>query len=257
MFSLFPPRKASLSTQGRRDTPASRAGSSRAGSVRERSLSPIRSHRRVPTANDFPVPGDYEPFVVKARDQGLVSPAASSFSFSDNEPPPVHAFTPPSPTPSLSHAISTPRDDIEKDFMMQSSPRDVSRDALQSLKLLRMHQEREAAKKKSTTPYQEAFTYEEPKPALKDQVYNASVITVEVKTNVIVRCSHDSSDISLLTCSVRFRLETSICSSTSFHSTCRNAINDPRHPSSSPSIILPVYCSRALSTRPIFLQSML
>ena len=256
MFTLFPPRKASLSTQGRRDTPASRAGSSRAGSVRDRSLSPIRSHRRVPTANDFPVPGDYEPFAVKVRDQGLVSPAASSFSFSDNESPAVHAFTPPSPARSLSHAVSAPRNNMEKEVMMQAATRGAPVDASQMSAQIRASQEREMARKKSMY-YEDIFAYKEPSLEPKDQVYNTSVITVEVKTNVIVRSSRDAGEILLLTSEFPFRSGTSTSSSTSSRSTCLNATKDQRHPSSSPSITPPVYCSQGLSTLPTSSRSML
>ena len=187
MFTLFPPRKEPLSAQDRRDMPASRAGSSRAGSIRDRSVSPIRSsHRRVPTANDFPVPGDYQPFPVKVRDQGLVSPAPSSFSFQDNEPPPIHAITPPSPTPSFSHAVSTPRNDLEKEIMLQAITRGAPGDGLPTSIPTRTPQERDMARKKSMY-YQQVFSYREPNLMPKDRVYRDSVITVEVKTNVIVR----------------------------------------------------------------------
>lgn len=189
MFTLFPPRKASLCTYAQRDMPTSRASSSRGGSVRNRSLSPIRSHRRAPTANDFPVPGDYQPFAVKVRDQGLVSPAASSFSFSDNDPPPIHAFTPPSPTLSVSHAMSTPRNDMEKEFMLQAITRGAPADPIRISTPARTPQEREMTRKKSLY-YQEVNAYNESNLTPKDQVYNTSVITVEVKTNVIVRRCH-------------------------------------------------------------------
>lgn len=257
MFTLFPPKKESLSKQGRRDMPTSRAGSSKAGSVRERSLSPIRSHRRVPTANDFPVPGDYQPFAVKVRDQGLVSPAASSFSFTDNETlPPVHAFTPPSPTLSLSHAVSTPRNDFEKDIMLQTISRGVHEDGLPMSTPTRTPQEREIARKKSMY-YQEVFALREPNLTPTDRVHNTSVITVEVKTNVIVRESLHSFAIYLLTGNVNLRSGTSISFSTSFHNICRSATNGQPHLSLSLSITPLASCSQAPSILLTFLPSML
>ena len=159
----------------------------KAGSWRERSLSPIRSHRRTPTVNDFPVPGDYEPFAVKVRDQGLVSPAASSFSFPDNEPPLVHTISrPPSSSSSISHSVSTPRNDLEKELMLQGIVRGVPGICLPLSTPTRTPQERDIARKKSMH-YQEIFTHREPNLAPKERVYKDSVITVEVKTNVIVR----------------------------------------------------------------------
>ena len=183
---FFPPRKEPLAIRDKRAMPASRAGSSRAGSVRERSLSPIRTHRRAPTVNDFPIPGDYQPFPVKVRDQGLVSPAASSFSFQDNEPPPDHTISrPPSSSSSLSHSISTPRCDFEKESMLQTIIRGVPGDGLPLSTPTRTPQERDLAKKKSLY-YQEVFAHREPNLTPKERVYKDSVITVDVKTNVIV-----------------------------------------------------------------------
>ena len=172
--------------------PASKAGSSRAGSVRERSVSPIRSHRRGPTANDFPIPGDYQPFAVKVRDQGLVSPAASSFSFQDSESLPVHAISrPPSSSSSLSHTVSTPRHDLEKEAMLQAMCRGFPGEALPLSTPTRTPQERDVAKKKSMY-YQEVFAHREPSLTPTERIHKDSVITVDVRTNVIVGIALES-----------------------------------------------------------------
>lgn len=167
--------------------PGSRCGSSRAASLRDRSVSPARYHRRVPTINDFPVPGDYQHWAVKVRDQGLVSPSGSSFSFVDNDLSPIHYISaPPSPTLSLSHAVSTPRNDLEKEMVLQAFTRGAPGDVLPLSTPARTPHERDLARKRSRY-YQEVFASREPTLTPKDRIDKNSVITVEVKTNVKVR----------------------------------------------------------------------
>ncbi len=63
-------------------------------------VSTKNAHRRLPTVPDFSLPGS-QSFLVTRRDQGLVSPSTSSFSFPDDDQPP--------------HAISTPPDALENE----------------------------------------------------------------------------------------------------------------------------------------------
>ena len=229
--------------------PASKAGSSRAGSIDERSQSPVRSHRRAPTVNDFPIPGDYHPYAVKSRDQGLISPAASAFSFQDSDPLRFHAIgsRPSSPVPSLSYSVSTPRNDIEKELMMQDLYRGGVAESLPQSLPTRTPQERELARKRSIQHYQEVFALREPDLTPKDRIYKDSVITVEVKTNVIVSNILSSSQHEL---TVHERSEMNTSSSTNSPSTSPNATNAPPPPSSSPSITPPAFSSQAPSTPP-------
>ena len=137
--------------------------------VRPGTISPESVRAPPPTANDLPTPAG-QMFHVTKRDQGLVSPAQSSFSFPDEEEP---------------HAISTPRDYMEE----RAIARDVSRGApgdgsiLSSSNGTSLQQE---LRKKKSQFYTEVFSYREPHLTPKERVYKDSVITVEVKTNVIV-----------------------------------------------------------------------
>ncbi len=236
--------------------PLSKAGSSRAGSIDDRSQSPLRSHRRVPTANDFPVPGDYHPYAVKTRDQGVISPATSSYSFQDNDPLQFHAIgsRPPSPVPSLSYSVSTPRNDIEKELMVQNLYRGGVADGLPQSTPTRTPHERELARKRSIQHYQEVFALKEPNLSPKDRIYKDSVITVDVKTNVIVSYSLVLPLLYKLTLSQRS--ETNTSSLTSSPSTSPNATNALPPPFSSHLTTPPVSSSQAPSTPPIFLLSM-
>ena len=131
---------------------------------------PKSAHRRTPTANDFPVPAG-QPFVVTKRDQGLVSPSQSSFTFSDEGQPP--------------HAIST-RQSMDERATIRDLDRGTPGDGRTTPKPGQSPQEREVAKQKSQY-YTEVFAYREPTLTPRERVQKESVVMAELKTNVIVR----------------------------------------------------------------------
>lgn len=111
-----------------------------------------------------------QPFVVTKRDQGLVSPSQSTFSFPEEE--------------QSVHAISS-RDPMEDKVVTQEIGRGTPGDGVPTSTPTRTPQEREIAKKKSQF-YTEVFAYREPGLSPRERVYKDSVVTAEVKTNVIV-----------------------------------------------------------------------
>lgn len=132
--------------------------------------SPPRSaHRRTPTANDFPIPAG-QPFIVTKRDQGLISPTQSSFTFSEEEQMP--------------HALST-RPSIDEKPIIRDIHRGTPGDGTMTPKPGRNQQEKEICKKKSQY-YNEVFTYRESSLNPRERVHKGSIIMAEVKTNVIV-----------------------------------------------------------------------
>lgn len=138
-------------------------------SIRSGTISPESIRAPTPTPKDFPTPAG-QMFHVTKRDQGLVSPAQSSFSFPDEEQP---------------HAISTPRDMIKE----KATSRNIGRgtpgeSAVVGLAHGNPHQQ-ELRKKKSQF-YTEVFAYREPNLSPKERIYKDSVVSAEVKTNVIV-----------------------------------------------------------------------
>ena len=129
------------------------------------------AHRRTPTANDFPIPIGHTPGVGK-RDQGLVSPTQSSFTFTDED---LHP-----------HAISTP-------VTMPSSPiaRDIDRgipgEGGSRAPSVNEYTEQKELARKRTQHYADTLAVREPLMSARDRVHKDSVIMAEVKTNVIVR----------------------------------------------------------------------
>ena len=136
---------------------------------RHGNVSPESIRAPTPTANDFPTPAG-QMFHVTKRDQGLVSPAQSSFSFPDDEEP---------------HAISNPRDYMEQKPIGRNIERGTPGDDAILSSSNGTPQQQELRKKKSQF-YTEVFSYREPNLSPKERVYKDSVVTVEVKTNVIV-----------------------------------------------------------------------
>lgn len=139
-------------------------------SMRPGSISPVSIRAPTPTANDFPTPAG-QMFHVTKRDQGLVSPAQSSFSFPDEEPP---------------HAISTPADTTGNKAMSRNIERGAPGDSAIISATNGNPQQQELRKKKSQF-YTEVFSYREPNLTPKERIHKDSIITAEVKTNVIVR----------------------------------------------------------------------
>ena len=138
--------------------------------IRLGAVSPESIRAPTPTANDFPTPAG-QMFHVTKRDQGLVSPAQSSFSFPDEEEP---------------HAISTPRDNMEEKVMVRQVERGAPGDGSIMSAINGSPQQQELRRKKSQF-YTEVFSYREPNLSPKERIYKDSIVMAEVKTNVIVR----------------------------------------------------------------------
>ena len=138
--------------------------------TRSRAVSPESIRSPTPTANDFPTPAS-QIFHVTKRDQGLVSPTKSSFSFPDEEEP---------------HAISTLPNHMEERIRAKDVNRGSPGDDAITLASNGTPQQQELRRKKSQY-YTEVFSYREPNLSPKERIYKDSVVTAEVKTNVIVR----------------------------------------------------------------------
>ena len=138
-------------------------------STRSRSISPESVRVPTPTANDFPIPAG-QIFTVTKRDQGLVSPAESAFSFFDE----------PSP-----HAMSTSDLMDEKTIARPLDRSTPGESTYASINTGNQHQN-ELRRNKSQY-YTEVFSYREPNLSPRDRISKDSVITAEIKTNVIVR----------------------------------------------------------------------
>lgn len=118
--------------------------------------------------NAFPQPAG-QSFVVSKRDNGLISPAKSTFSFADEvDPIPVQ--------PSGKMDIMD-ENQISRQFS-RSGQRDVTM-------VDRDRASHDLSRRKSQF-YSEVFAYREPNVTARDRVHRYSVITAEVKTNVIV-----------------------------------------------------------------------
>ncbi|KAG8528943.1 uncharacterized protein KY384_006632 [Bacidia gigantensis] len=128
------------------------------------------AHRRTPTAEDFPLPTK-QPYVVTKRDQGLVSPAKSSFTFSDEEHLP-HVF---SSLPSMDDSPTVR-------VVERGTPGDLS--TASSVENTPQH--RELSRQRSQY-YAETFANREPLVNPRDRVHKDSIIMADIKTNVIVR----------------------------------------------------------------------
>lgn len=118
---------------------------------------------------------------VSKRDTGFISPTKATFSFEDAEDLPPHA-------------VSTLPDLIDE----KEIARHVSRGAPGDQSLMKMvkrnasTRDGEETSKRNTQYYGEVFAYREPNFSSREKIQKYSVITAEVKTNVIV-CPHHSS----------------------------------------------------------------
>ena len=137
-------------------------------SARSRSISPVSARVPTPTANDFPTPAG-QIFAVTKRDQGLVSPAASAFSFFDDGSP---------------HAMSTSDLNEDKTIARPLDRGTPGESTYASINTGNQHQN-ELRRNKSQY-YTEVFSYREPNLSPRDRISRDSVITAEIKTNVIV-----------------------------------------------------------------------
>ena len=154
--------------------------------IRGGSVSPIdRAH--TPTASDFPVPASQE-FKVTKRDKGLVSPSQSSFSFIDEEDQPIHAITSPRRIESRTPSRAPSRGPSRKNSVDLSRARGASIDGAAGYLCNGIADDvvqAESGKARSQF-YSEVFAYREPNITPKDRIYSDAIVTVEVKTNVIV-----------------------------------------------------------------------
>ena len=156
--------------------------------IRGGSVSPIeRAH--TPTASDFPVPASQE-FKVTKRDKGLVSPSQSSFSFIDEEEQPVHAITSPRRIESRTPSRAPSRGPSRKNSVDLSRARGASIDGAAGYLCQGVADDvvvqAEPTGKTRTQFYTEVFAYREPNITPKDRIYSDAIVTVEIKTNVIV-----------------------------------------------------------------------
>lgn len=155
--------------------------------IRGGSTSPIeRAH--TPTASDFPVPASQE-FKVTKRDKGLVSPSQSSFSFIDEEEQPVHAITSPRRIESRTPSRAPSRGPSRKNSVDLSRARGASIDGAAGYLCQGVADDvlqAEPPSKTRTQFYTEVFAYREPNITPKDRIYSDAIVTVEIKTNVIV-----------------------------------------------------------------------
>lgn len=146
-------------------------------------IPPEYIHRQIPGHGDYPSAAG-STFTVTKRDQGLVSPAQSSFSFVDSEVPAHAISTPPSPAPSLHSSKPQVRNGVDEIIM--NSPVDRGLPAEEAVTTRsRTPLERELAKKRSQY-YNEVFAARDASITPSEQICRESVIIVEVKTNVIV-----------------------------------------------------------------------
>ena len=154
--------------------------------IRGGSVSPIeRAH--TPTASDFPVPASQE-FKVTKRDKGLVSPSQSSFSFIDEEDQAVHAITSPRRIESRTPSRAPSKGPSRKNSVDLSRVRGSSIDGAAGYLCTGITDDVVHADTGKTRNqfYTEVFAYRESNTTPKDRIYSDAIVTVEVKTNVIV-----------------------------------------------------------------------
>ena len=137
-------------------------------------MSPNSIEQLSPLANEFPRQAGQTLKVAK-RDNGLISPAKSTFSFNDDEPEP--------------EPVSNLPDLIDEKQIARHITRGAPGDAALMSMVQRNQEGTDLARRKSQF-YTEVFAYREPNLSPREKICKNSVITAEVKTNVIVRtCS--------------------------------------------------------------------
>ena len=143
--------------------------------ARLRSGATSPTHDRPSTADRFPKRAG-SVLKVSKRDNGIVSQTESAFSFHDGEEASIHA-------------ISTAPDLIDEKQIARHLTRGAPGDAALANMVKRNESTREgeAMSKRNTQFYGEVFAYREPNLTAREKITKFSVITAEVKTNVIVR----------------------------------------------------------------------
>ena len=145
-----------------------------AARMRSGATSPV--YDRPSTADRFPKRAG-SILKVSKRDHGIISPTESNFSFHDDEEPSMHA-------------ISTGPDLIDEKQIARHVSRGAPGDAALANMVKRNESTRdgEQMSKRNTQFYGEVFAYREPNMNTREKITKFSVITAEVKTNVIVCC---------------------------------------------------------------------
>lgn len=133
--------------------------------------SPNSVEQLSPPGNEFPRQAG-QTLKVSKRDNGLISPAKSTFSFNDDEPEP--------------EPVSNLPDLFDKKQISQQITRGAPGDAALMSMVQRNQEGTDLARRKSQF-YSEVFAYREPNLSPREKICRNSVITAEVKTNVIVR----------------------------------------------------------------------
>lgn len=143
-----------------------------AARMRSGATSPV--HDRPSTADRFPKRAG-SILKVSKRDNGIISPTESTFSFHDDEEPSIHA-------------VSTGPDLIDEKQIARHVSRGAPGDAALANMVKRNESTRdgEQMSKRNTQFYGEVFAYREPNMSAREKITKFSVITAEVKTNVIV-----------------------------------------------------------------------
>ncbi|KAL8949088.1 MAG: hypothetical protein Q9222_004778 [Ikaeria aurantiellina] len=112
-------------------------------------------------------------FTVSKRDHGLISPAQSNFSFADEAMP-------------MAPSTSDRPDLIDEDKISGPYGRGAPGDASLIAMVNKDRASTDLSRRKSQF-YGEVFAYREPNITARDKVHRYSIITAEVKTNVIVK----------------------------------------------------------------------
>lgn len=140
-------------------------------SLRSSTASPEPNEQYSPTANDFPRQAGQTISVSKAGNR-IVSPAPSSLSFD--------------PDDSGSNGISFTPDLIEEKKISRNVMRGAPGDAA-LMAMVKRDQEGTSLSRRKSQFYGEVFAYRESNVSARNKIHQYSVITAEVKTNVIVK----------------------------------------------------------------------
>ena len=135
--------------------------------MRSSTVSPESSEPYSPTANEFPRQAGA--LIRLPRDgNGFLSPSPSSLSFDESR--------------------STPISDLgEEKQILRKTGRGAPGDASLSTMVRREHENNSSLSRRKSQFYGEVFAYRESNISARNKIHQYSVITAEVKTNVIVR----------------------------------------------------------------------
>ncbi|KAL9038454.1 MAG: hypothetical protein Q9214_005273 [Letrouitia sp. 1 TL-2023] len=130
------------------------------------------SSRNSIDGNEFPRKAG-KALVVSKRDHGLISPAKSTFSFADegDDQP---------------HQTSNVPDLIDEKQIARTVSRGTPGDSALVAMVNRNRESTDLSRRKSQF-YSEVFAYREPNVTARDRVHRHSIISAEIKTNVIIK----------------------------------------------------------------------